>query len=121
MPQLSIRFVEGSTSPSVLVDGSYSGPLVREFIADELRSQPSCEYFLKVFESLPPDAEYDHGFGNAIAVYVRSGIAYLEHVVAEVPAYKLPLSQLLAIARAWAVALASDPTKFKPMSFEVPV
>ncbi len=120
MPQLSIRFVQGSSKPSVLIDGSFGGPLVRQFVADELRPISSCQYLLKTFESLPPGSEYGHGFGNAIAVYAKDGIARLEHVIADIPEYELPLAQLVAIARAWAQALSSQAHEFEPREFEVP-
>jgi hypothetical protein len=120
MPQLSIRFVQGSSTPSVLIDGSFGGPLVREFVENELRPASSCEYFLKTFEALPAGSEYDHGFGNAIAVYAKDGIAHLEHVISDIPEYKLPLAQLLAIARVWANALSSTASDFEPQEFEVP-
>ncbi len=120
MPRLSIEFIQGSSSPSVRVDGEFSGPLVREFIADELRPLAACEHFLQIFEALPAGAEYDHGFGNAIAVSVKDGIAHLEHVVASVPEYQLPLEQLLQVARAWSHALSSNPSKHRPEYFDVP-
>jgi hypothetical protein len=120
MPRLSIEFLAGSSSPSVRVDGEFGGPLVREFVADELRPLSSCEYFLRIFEALPIGATYDHGFGNAIAVCVQDGTACLEHVVASIPAYQLPLPLLLEIVRAWSRALASKPGQFAPQYFEVP-
>jgi len=120
MPRLSIEFLQGSSSPSVRIDGEFSSSLVREFIADELRPLAACEHFLQVFEALPDGAEYDHGFGNAIAVYARDGIAHLEHVVASVPEYQLPLAQLVQVARAWAHALSSNRGNHRPEYFEVP-
>ena len=120
MAQLSIEFIEGSSSPSALVDGEFDGPLVRDFIADELRPLSTCSYFLKELEALPLGATYDYGFGNAIAAYVEDGVAYLEHVVADIPQYKLPLSLLIAIARAWSEALVSKPHEFKPQFFQIP-
>jgi hypothetical protein len=120
MPHLSIEFIPGSSSPSVRVDGEFNGPLIREFISNELRPLAACESFLQVFEALPVGVEYDHGFGNAIAVYVKDGVARLEHVVANVPEYRLPLEHLLQVARAWAHALRSNPKEHRPEYFEVP-
>jgi hypothetical protein len=120
MPRLTIQFFERSSTPSVLVDGDFGGPMVREFIANELRTRSSCEYFLNVFEELPPGVTYDHGFGNAIAVYVENDIAYLEHVIADEPEYKLPLPLLMSIARTWAHALVTKPHEFESQHYEIP-
>lgn len=120
MPRLSIEFVGVSPSPSVLVDGSLSGPLVREFVADELRSEACCASFLQIFGTLPQDAEYDHGFGNALSIYVKGGVAHFEHVIADIPEYKMPLAQLVEIVQAWEMALESKSQQFAPRSFEIP-
>lgn len=120
MPTLSIEFVGFSPSPSVLVDGALSGPLVREYVANELRSEACCASFLEIFEALPPGAEYDHGFGDALSLCVKNGVACIEHVMADIPEYKMPLDQLLQIVQAWALALASRPQQFARRAFVIP-
>jgi hypothetical protein len=120
MPTLTILFFSPSSTPSVLIDGEHSGPILRDFIGYELRPLTTCKDFLRELEELKSGATHDFGFGNAVALSVNDGKALLEHAVSDIPSYELPLTLLVSIVRAWAVALSSRPHEFSPQSFEIP-
>ena len=120
MRTLTVKFFAPSSTPSVLIDGEHSGPILREFIAVELAPLSSCQDFLQEVEQLDSAAQHDFGYGNAVALSVHKGTALLEHVVEGIPSYELPLALLVSIAQAWSSALSSEPNKFIPREFSIP-
>lgn len=120
MAELTIKYSEYSSAPSVLVNGELSDHLLRQFVWDELRPLGAGQHFLRQVQTLARSPNFDYGFGNAIALSVEEGNAILEHVVASIPSYSLPLSVLLDIAQCWCEAQATPPHKFQSRTFSVP-
>ena len=120
LSQLTIKFFEPSSTPSVLVDSAHTDHLLLQFIGGELRRLSVCQEYVDQLRVLNANSEYDFGFGDAIALSVEDNSALLEHVIAEVPTYSLSLPLLLQIAECWLVALDTPAHKFTEKSFDIP-
>lgn len=120
LSQLTIKFFEPSSTPSVLVDGAHTDHLLIQFIGGELRPLSACLEFVNQMRELSTDADFDFGFGNAVALSVKNGLALFEHVIADVPTYSLPLPLLLQIVECWFTALNTSAHKFTERTFDVP-
>lgn len=87
LAQLKIKFFEGSSTPSVIVDGEHTNHLLLQFISGELRCLSNCKNYVIQMRELSSNAELDFGFGDAVALSVQDGSALLEHVIPDTPTY----------------------------------
>lgn len=91
MAELTIKYFQGSSSPSVLVNGELSDYLLRQFVGGELRPLEAGWHFLRQVQTRARLPNFDNGFGNAGALSVEDENAIFEHVVASIPSCRLPL------------------------------